>query len=129
MSAKKAAAAPAAVAPKAAPSGPLVDVAVDGFKLHSDARLLQATQLRNQKLERELWSSLGTSLRLRIAQSSSDGSLHARKEIASLRKRLTGRTTDQRDLLSTVDFEREVVRGSSERGAEMQPATGKGLPE
>lgn len=44
-----------ALAPKAAPSGPLVDVQVhatdSGFKLHSDARLAHATQLRNQKLD------------------------------------------------------------------------------
>jgi hypothetical protein len=40
-----------ALAPKATPSGPLVDVPMPDFKLHSDARLAQATQLRNQKLD------------------------------------------------------------------------------
>ncbi|MGI5864787.1 MAG: trypsin-like peptidase domain-containing protein [Myxococcales bacterium] len=73
------------------------------------------------QLERGLWSSLATALRLRREVAAGDGSPEARKRIAQLRKRLSAGADAQKELLSVIDFESQA-RGP--RPTRVAPAEG-----
>lgn len=73
------------------------------------------------QLERGLWASLATALRLRRELAGDDGSPAARKRIAQLRKRLSAASDSQKELLSVIDFESQS-RGP--RPASAAPAEG-----
>lgn len=80
-----------------------------------------------ETLERELWTSLGLSLRLSRARVGGDSSARARKELSTLRRRLTARQTEQKEMLSAVDAQRDALfQARREDGARRPASTRRG---
>lgn len=105
-----------------AAAGPALELPVTAATTMPAASMTDALRGPVEHLDRELWRALGATLRMRRAVSGDDGSPAAHRQIAKLRRQVTSRQAEQKEVLSTIGYQSEAIAAGLASG--IQKAAG-----